>query len=159
ECRPQSVAEECEYATADMLPELFVSPPWMTKEKKKNSPVFDLPVLPVPSVSDVTPEIAKKLTRTYLVTRFQQIAQQQATKQILFTDLPLMEKASWERHLVPLTPEQQILWCLGFDKWRESGEKIYEKIPAPQSAVDALLRFDFPALNAEFAQYHNNAYK
>lgn len=99
----------------------------MTKEKKKNSPVFDLPVLPVPSVSDVTPEIAKKLTRTYLVTRFQQIAQQQATKQILFTDLPLMEKASWERHLVPLTPEQQILWCLGFDKWRESGEKIYEK--------------------------------
>ena len=57
-----------------------------------------------------------------------------------------MEKASWERHLVPLTPEQQILWCLGFDKWRESGEKIYEKIPAPQSAVDALLRFDFPAL-------------
>lgn len=73
----------------------------MTKEKKKNSPVFDLPVLPVPSVSDVTPEIAKKLTRTYLVTRFQQIAQQQATKQILFTDLPLMEKASWERHLVP----------------------------------------------------------
>ena len=159
ECRPQSVAEECEYATADMLPELFVSPPWMTKEKKKNSPVFDLPVLPVPSVSDVTPEIAKKLTRTYLVTRFQQIAQQQATKQILFTDLPPMEKASWERHLVPLTPEQQILWCLGFDKWRESGEKIYEKIPAPQSAVDALLRFDFPALNAEFAQYHNNAYK
>ena len=23
---PQSVAEECEYATVDMLPELFVSP-------------------------------------------------------------------------------------------------------------------------------------
>ncbi|MFP1462731.1 hypothetical protein ACLB1E_17900 [Escherichia coli] len=42
--------------------------------------MFDLPVLPVPSVSDVTPEITKKLTRTYLVTHFQQIAQQQATK-------------------------------------------------------------------------------
>ena len=27
ECRPQPVAEECEYATVDMLPELFVSPP------------------------------------------------------------------------------------------------------------------------------------
>lgn len=159
ECRPQPVAEECEYATADMLPEMFVSPPWMTKEKKKNTLVFDLPVLPVPSVSDITPEIAKKLTRTYLVTRFQQIAQQQASKQTLFTDLPPMEKASWETHLVPLTQEQQILWYLGFDKWRESGEKIYEKVPAPQSAVDALLRFDFPALNAEFAQYHNNAYK
>lgn len=37
--------------------------------------------------------------------------------------------------------------------------KNIRKIPAPQSAVDALLRFDFPALNAEFAQYHNNAYK
>ncbi|MFP1527337.1 hypothetical protein ACLB1R_05040 [Escherichia coli] len=49
--------------------------------------MFDLPVLPVPSVSDVTPEITKKLTRTYLVTHFQQIAQQQATKQTLFTDL------------------------------------------------------------------------
>ncbi len=35
ECRPQSVAEECEYATVDMLPELLVSPPWMTKEKRK----------------------------------------------------------------------------------------------------------------------------
>lgn len=159
ECRPQSVAEECEYATVDMLPELLVSPPWMTKEKKKNTPVFDLPVLPVPSVSDVTPEITKKLTRTYLVTHFQQIAQQQATKQTLFTDLPPIKKASWEKHLIPLTPEQQILWHLGFEKWRESGEKIYEKIPAPQSAVDALLRFDFPALNAEFVHYHNNAYK
>ncbi|EKY6587342.1 WGR and DUF4132 domain-containing protein [Escherichia coli] len=159
ECRLQPVTEVCEYATADMLPQLLVSPPWMTKEKKKNTPVFDLPVLPVPSVSDVTPEIAKRLTRTYLVTRFQQIAQQQATKQTLFTDLPPMKKASWEKQLIPLTPEQQILWHLGFEKWRESGEKIYEKIPAPQSAVDALLRFDFPALNAEFAQYHNNAYK
>ncbi|EOK6394670.1 hypothetical protein U5C32_RS23515, partial [Escherichia coli] len=49
----------------DMLPELLVSPPWMTKEKKKNTPVFDLPVLPVPSVSDVTPEITKK-TDPYL---------------------------------------------------------------------------------------------
>ena len=27
ECRPQPVAEECEYATVDMLPELLVSPP------------------------------------------------------------------------------------------------------------------------------------
>ncbi|HHL9175100.1 TPA: WGR domain-containing protein, partial [Escherichia coli] len=97
ECRPQPVAEECEYATVDMLPELLVSPPWMTKEKKKNTPVFDLPVLPVPSVSDVTPEITKKLTRTYLVTHFQQIAQQQATKQTLFTDLPPIKKASWEK--------------------------------------------------------------
>ncbi|BEA00093.1 hypothetical protein VEE15_00760 [Escherichia coli] len=127
ECRPQPVAEKCEYATVDMLPELLVSPPWMTKEKKKNTPVFDLPVLPVPSVSDVTPEITKKLTRTYLVTHFQQIAQQQATKQTLFTDLPPIKKASWEKHLIPLTPEQQILWHLGFEKWRESGEKIYEK--------------------------------
>ncbi|EPU2419887.1 hypothetical protein ACVVHI_005327, partial [Escherichia coli] len=68
-------------------------------------------------------------TRTYLVTHFQQIAQQQATKQTLFTDLPPIKKASWEKHLIPLTPEQQILWHLGFEKWRESGEKIYEKIP------------------------------
>ena len=29
----------------------------------------------------------------------------------------------------------------------------------PQSAVDALLRFDFPALKAEFAQYHNKGSK
>ena len=34
ECRPQPVAEECEYATVDMLPKLLVSPPWMTNEKK-----------------------------------------------------------------------------------------------------------------------------
>ena len=51
----------------------------MTKEKKKNTPVFDLPVLPVPSVSDVTPEIAKRLTRTYLCHPLPAIAQQQAT--------------------------------------------------------------------------------
>ncbi len=35
----------------------------------------------------------------------------------------------------------------------------YMKKYIPQSAVDALLRFDFPALKAEFAKYHNNANK
>ncbi|HFR5713239.1 TPA: DUF4132 domain-containing protein [Escherichia coli] len=156
ECRPQSVAKECEYATADMLPELLVSPPWMTKEKKKNSPVFDLPVLPVPSVSDITPEITKTITRSFSVAHFQQIAQQQATKQTLFTDLPAMKKVSWEANFVSLTPEQQILWHLGFDEWMKGEvEGMYEKIPAPQSAIDALLRFDFPALKDEFTRYHN----
>ncbi|QLN37083.1 DUF4132 domain-containing protein [Escherichia fergusonii] len=156
ECRPQPVAEECEYATVDMLPELFVSPPWMTKEKKKNTPVFDLPVLPVPSVSDITPEITKTITRSFSVAHFQQIAQQQATKQTLFTDLPAMKKVSWEANFVSLTPEQQILWHLGFDEWMKGeGEGKYEKIPAPQSAIDALLRFDFPALKDEFTRYHN----
>lgn len=35
----------------------------------------------------------------------------------------------------------------------------YMKKYIPQSAVDALLRFDFSALKAEFAKYHNNANK
>ncbi|EHK6582203.1 WGR domain-containing protein, partial [Escherichia albertii] len=159
ECRPQTVTEECEYATANMLPQLLVAPPWILNKKKTAIPIFDLPVIPVAAISDITPEITKTMTRTYLVTRFQQIAQQQASEQTLFSDLPPMEKASWEVCLVPLTPEQQILWYLGFEKWRESGEKTYEKVPAPQRAVDALLRFDFPALNAEFTQFHDNTYK
>ncbi|WDB53515.1 WGR and DUF4132 domain-containing protein [Escherichia albertii] len=159
ECRPQTVTEEYEYATANMLPQLLVAPPWILNKKKTAIPIFDLPVIPVAAISDITPEITKTMTRTYLVTRFQQIAQQQASEQTLFSDLPPMEKASWEVCSVPLTPEQQILWYLGFEKWRESGEKTYEKVPAPQRAVDALLRFDFPALDAEFTQFHDNTYK
>lgn len=55
ECRTQLVAEECEYATADMLPELFVAPPWVINKKTNVIPVFDLPVLPIPAVTDITP--------------------------------------------------------------------------------------------------------
>ncbi|MCI5243106.1 DUF4132 domain-containing protein [Escherichia coli] len=154
ECRTQSVAEECEYATADMLPELFVAPPWVINKKKNVIPVFDLPVLPIPAVTDITPGITELISHTD-ISRFSEIAQYQASQQTLFTDLPPIKKERWETTFIPLTPEQQILWRLGFKEWRRTGEEQYEKKIMPQSAVDALLRFDFPALKAEFAQYHN----
>ncbi|MED9121354.1 WGR and DUF4132 domain-containing protein [Escherichia marmotae] len=154
ECRPQPVTDECEYATADMLPELFTAPPWVINKKKNAIPVFDLPVLPVPAVTDITPGITELISHTD-ISRFSEIAKFQTSQQTLFTDLPLIEKESWETSFIPLTPEQQILWQLGFKEWRRTGEEQYEKKIMPQSAVDALLRFDFPALKAEFAQYHN----
>ncbi|HEI2544784.1 TPA: WGR and DUF4132 domain-containing protein [Escherichia coli] len=158
ECRPQPVTNECEYATADMLPELFAVPPWVINKKKNAIPVFDLPVLPVPAVTDVTPGITELISYTD-ISRFSEIAKYQASQQTLFTDLPLIEKESWETSFIPFTPEQQILWRLGFKEWRRTGEEQYEKNIMPQSAVDALLRFDFPALKAEFAQYHNKGSK
>ncbi|MBB8526770.1 WGR and DUF4132 domain-containing protein [Escherichia coli] len=154
ECRPQPVTEECEYATVDMLPELFVAPPWVINKKKNVIPVFDLPVLPIPAVTDITPGITELISHTD-ISRFSEIAQYQASQQTLFTDLPPIKKERWETTFIPLTPEQQILWRLGFKEWRRTGEEQYEKKIMPQSAVDALLRFDFPALKAEFAQYHN----
>ncbi len=48
ECRTQLVAEECEYATADMLPELFVAPPWVINKKNECNTRVDLPVLSHP---------------------------------------------------------------------------------------------------------------
>ncbi|HAI5929794.1 TPA: DUF4132 domain-containing protein [Escherichia coli] len=158
ECRPQSVAEEYEYATADMLPQLFVAPPWVINKKKNVIPVFDLPVLPVPAVTDITPRITELISHTD-ISRFSEIAQYQASQQTLFTDLPLIEKESWETSFIPFTPEQQILWQLGFNEWRHCEDDLHEKKYIPQSAVDALLRFDFPTLKAEFAKYHNNANK
>ncbi|EEX2620434.1 WGR and DUF4132 domain-containing protein [Escherichia coli] len=158
ECRPQSVAEEYEYATADMLPQLFVAPPWVINKKKNVIPVFDLPVLPVPAVTDITPGITELISHTD-ISRFSEIAQYQASQQTLFTDLPLIEKESWETSFIPFTPEQQILWQLGFNEWRHCEDDLHEKKYIPQSAVDALLRFDFPTLKAEFAKYHNNANK
>lgn len=158
ECRPQSVAEECEYATADMLPELLVAPPWAINKKKNVIPVFDLPVLPIPSVTDITPGITELISHTD-ISRFSEIAKYQASQQTLFTDLPLIEKESWETSFIPFTPEQQILWQLGFNEWLHCEDDLHEKKYIPQSAVDALLRFDFPALKAEFAKYHNNANK
>ncbi|RZN50696.1 DUF4132 domain-containing protein [Escherichia sp. E13S3] len=158
ECRPQPVAEECEYATVDMLPELFVAPPWVINKKKNVIPVFDLPVLPVPAVTDITPGITELISHTD-ISRFSEIAQYQASQQTLFTDLPLIEKESWETSFIPFTPEQQILWQLGFNEWRHCEDDLHEKKYIPQSAVDALLRFDFPTLKAEFAKYHNNANK
>ncbi|EHA2033572.1 WGR and DUF4132 domain-containing protein [Escherichia coli] len=158
ECRPQSVAEECEYATADMLPELFVAPPWVINKKKNVIPVFDLPVLPIPAVTDITPGITELISHTD-ISRFYEIAQYQASQQTLFTELPLIEKESWETSFIPFTPEQQILWQLGFNEWLHCEDDLHEKKYIPQSAVDALLRFDFPALKVEFAKYHNNANK
>ncbi|HHU4882150.1 TPA: molybdate metabolism regulator, partial [Escherichia coli] len=158
ECRPQSVAEEYKYATADMLPQLFVAPPWVINKKKNVIPVFDLPVLPVPAVTDITPGITELISHTD-ISRFSEIAQYQASQQTLFTDLPLIEKESWETSFIPFTPEQQILWQLGFNEWRHCEDDLHEKKYIPQSAVDALLRFDFPTLKAEFAKYHNNANK
>lgn len=158
ECRPQSVAEECEYATADMLPELFVAPPWVINKKKNVIPIFDLPVLSIPAVTDITPGITELISHTD-ISRFSEIAQYQASQQTLFTDLPLIEKESWETSFIPFTPEQQILWQLGFNEWLHCENDLHEKKYIPQSAIDALLRFDFPALKAEFAKYHNNANK
>ncbi len=158
ECRTQLVAEECEYATADMLPELFVAPPWVINKKTNVIPVFDLPVLPIPAVTDITPGITELISHTD-ISRFSEIAQYQSSQQTLFTDLPLIEKESWETSFIPFTPEQQILWQLGFNEWLHCEDDLHEKKYIPQSAVDALLRFDFPALKAEFAKYHNNANK
>ena len=158
ECRPQPVTDECEYATADMLPELFTAPPWVINKKKNAIPVFDLPVLPVPAVTDITPGITELISHTD-ISRFSEIAQYQASQQTLFTDLPLIEKESWETSFIPFTPEQQILWQLGFNEWLHCENDLHEKKYIPQSAVDALLRFDFPTLKAEFAKYHNNANK
>ncbi|EFB2834119.1 WGR domain-containing protein [Escherichia coli] len=126
ECRPQPVTDECEYATADMLPELFAVPPWVINKKKNAIPVFDLPVLPVPAVTDITPGITELISHTD-ISRFREIAKFQASQQTLFTDLPLIEKESWETSFIPLTPEQQILWRLGFKEWRRTGEEQYEK--------------------------------
>lgn len=125
-CRPQPVTDECEYATADMLPELFTAPPWVINKKKNAIPVFDLPVLPVPAVTDITPGITELISHTD-ISRFSEIAKFQASQQTLFTDLPLIEKESWETSFIPLTPEQQILWRLGFKEWRRTGEEQYEK--------------------------------
>ncbi|EMM4152365.1 WGR and DUF4132 domain-containing protein [Escherichia coli] len=158
ECRTQLVAEECEYATVDMLPELLVAPPWVINKKKNVIPVFDLPVLPIPAVTDITPGITELISHTD-ISRFSEIAQYQASQQTLFTDLPLIEKESWETSFIPFTPEQQILWQLGFNEWLHCENDLHEKKYIPQSAVDALLRFDFSALKAEFAKYHNNANK
>lgn len=127
ECRPQSVAEECEYATADMLPQLFVAPPWVINKKKNVIPVFDLPVLPIPAVTDITPGITELISHTD-ISRFYEIAQYQASQQTLFTDLPLIEKESWETSFIPFTPEQQILWQLGFNEWLHCEDDLHEKI-------------------------------
>lgn len=126
ECRPQPVTEECEYATVDMLPELFVAPPWVINKKKNVIPVFDLPVLPIPAVTDITPGITELISHTD-ISRFSEIAQYQASQQTLFTDLPPIKKERWETTFIPLTPEQQILWRLGFKEWRRTGEEQYEK--------------------------------
>ncbi|MCV5289888.1 hypothetical protein OFB97_31625, partial [Escherichia coli] len=84
----------------DMLPELLVAPPWVINKKKNVIPVFDLPVLPIPAVTDITPGITELISHTD-ISRFSEIAQYQASQQTLFTDLPLIEKESWETSFIP----------------------------------------------------------
>lgn len=84
-----------------MLPELFVAPPWVINKKTNVIPVFDLPVLPIPAVTDITPGITELISHTD-ISRFSEIAQFQSSQQTLFTDLPLIEKESWETSFIPL---------------------------------------------------------
>lgn len=144
-CRQQEMQMTC--ASSDSLPQVLVTPPWLAKTTKAAVPAFDLPTLAVSAVVAPT----RKMLESH--GEYRQIAQRQATRQTMFIDLPPLEQRSWEPMLLPQTPEQQILWRLGFENWRKTGEEQYEKLPIPQSAVDALLRDDFPTLKAERAKY------
>ncbi len=122
ECRPQSVAEECEYATADMLPELFVSPPWMTKEKRKIRRC--LIFLYCQFLLFLTSLQRLPKTNPYIPCHPLPANSPTAGNKTNIVYRPAADgKSKLGETLSPLTPEQQILWCLGFDKWRESGEK------------------------------------
>lgn len=150
-CRREEVQNES--ASTEVLPQVLVTPPWLQKKATDTVPILNLPVLPIAPSTDITPQATQVITRYISWEGWRNIAQQQASRQTLFTDLSPLTKRDGESNYVPQTPEQQILWLLGFKNWRKTGEKQYEKLPIPQSAIDALLRYDFPALKAEQANY------
>ncbi|MDS7877284.1 WGR and DUF4132 domain-containing protein [Klebsiella pasteurii] len=116
----QQLNQQADCASADMLPAVLVSPPWIAKKKK--SPVPQL------SITPLAIEPACMLT-------------EEASKQLL-------KQHSWYAHQVEMGTgkgEKKYLSQLGFQRW--NGHR-FEDIS--DAIVDAWQRQDYPALITEF---------
>ncbi|MBY7445561.1 WGR and DUF4132 domain-containing protein [Escherichia fergusonii] len=119
----QQLTQPSNHASADLLPAILVSPPWLSRKKKSVMPVLDLTPLPLESCC--------KLTET-------------AEKEI-------HARHRWHAHQIDIGQKEDIqnyLARLGFNRWNNG-----QYMKASDAVVELWQRGDYSALISEFKTF------
>ncbi|EPA2759118.1 WGR and DUF4132 domain-containing protein [Escherichia coli] len=121
----QQLTQPSNHASADLLPAIVVSPPWLSKKKKSPIPVLDLAPLGIEPISYLTEEISNQLLAKYI----------------------------WYSKHITVSHEEStanLLARMGFQR-RIAGTYI----KAPEAVVEAWLNEDYSTLISEFKVFHS----
>lgn len=123
-CQHQ-LTQPSNHASADLLPAIVVSPPWISKKKKSPIPVLDLAPLGIEPICYLTEEISNQLLAKYI----------------------------WYSKHITVSHEESttnLLARMGFQR-RIAGTYI----KAPEAVVEAWLNEDYSTLLSEFKVFHS----
>ncbi|ENG4175307.1 WGR and DUF4132 domain-containing protein [Escherichia coli] len=119
----QQLTQSSNHASADMLPAVLVSPPWLSKKKKSVMPVLDLTPLPLESCCTLTETAEKEIHARH----------------------------RWHAHQIDIGPKEDIqnyLTRLGFNRWNNG-----QYMKASDAVVELWQRGDYSALISEFKTF------
>ena len=121
----QQLTQPSNHASADLLPAVVVSPPWLSKKKKSPIPELDLAPLGIEPICYLTEEISNQLLAKYI----------------------------WYSKHITVSHEESttnLLARMGFQR-RIAGTYI----KAPEAVVEAWLNEDYSTLLSEFKVFHS----
>ncbi|HDJ7935180.1 TPA: WGR and DUF4132 domain-containing protein [Escherichia coli] len=119
----QQLTQPSNHASADMLPAILVSPPWLSKKKKSVMPVLDLTPLPLESCCTLTETAEKEIHARH----------------------------RWHAHQIDIGQKEDIqnyLARLGFNRWNNG-----QYMKASDAVVELWQRGDYSALISEFKTF------
>ncbi|EHZ2475800.1 WGR and DUF4132 domain-containing protein [Escherichia coli] len=119
----QQLTQPSNHASADMLPAVLVSPPWLSKKKKSVMPVLDLTPLPLESCCTLTETAEKEIHARH----------------------------RWHAHQIDIGQKEDIqnyLTRLGFNRWNNG-----HSMKASDAVVELWQRGDYSALISEFKTF------
>ncbi|HEI2560042.1 TPA: WGR and DUF4132 domain-containing protein [Escherichia coli] len=119
----QQLTQPSNHASADMLPAVLVSPPWLSKKKKSVMPVLDLTPLPLESCCTLTETAEKEIHARH----------------------------RWHAHQIDVGQKEDIqnyLTRLGFNRWNNG-----QYMKASDAVVELWQRGDYSALISEFKTF------
>ncbi|HFJ7017251.1 TPA: WGR and DUF4132 domain-containing protein [Escherichia coli] len=119
----QQLTQPSNHASADLLPAILVSPPWLSKKKKSVMPVLDLTPLPLESCCTLTETAEKEIHARH----------------------------RWHAHQIDIGQKEDIqtyLTSLGFNRWNNG-----HSMKASDAVVELWQRGDYSALISEFKTF------
>ncbi|EIQ9466514.1 WGR and DUF4132 domain-containing protein [Escherichia coli] len=119
----QQLTQPSNHASADMLPAVLVSPPWLSKKKKSVMPVLDLTPLPLESCCTLTETAEKEIHARH----------------------------RWHAHQIDIGQKEDIqnyLTRLGFNRWNNG-----QYMKASDAVVELWQRGDYSALISKFKTF------
>ena len=119
----QQLTQPSNHASADMLPAVLVSPPWLSKKKKSVMPVLYLTPLPLESCCTLTETAEKEIHARH----------------------------RWHAHQIDIGQKEDIqnyLTRLGFNRWNNG-----QYMKASDAVVELWQRGDYSALISEFKTF------